>query len=85
MCTPLSRQRSEAYGFGNNDDNPDMIKNLSEEMLDDPEATNSKKIENHLGNLDRIITSTGPQGFDKASDDLILKYGKDIILDSNQK
>ena len=82
----LKRQRGDAYGFGDRVDSPDAIcKNLSEEMLDDPEATNTKKIENYLGNLDRIITTTGPQRFDKASDDLVLKYGNDIILDSNMK
>ena len=82
----LKRQRGNAYGFGADVDSSEMItKNLSEEMLDDPEATNTKKIENYLGNLDRIITTTGPQGFDKATDDLVLKYGKDIILSSNQE
>ena len=82
----LKRQRGDAYGFGDTVNSPDMIcKNLSEAMLDDPEATNTKKIENYLGNLDRILTTTGPQGFDKATDDLILKYGKDIILDSDKK
>ena len=82
----LKRQRGDAYGFGDTVNSPDMIcKNLSEAMLDDPEATNTKKIENYLGNLHRILTTTGPQGFDKATDDLILKYGKDIILDSDKK
>ena len=80
----LKRQRGDAYGFGDTVDSLDMIiKNLSEEMLDDPDATSSKKIENYLGNLDRYLTSTGPQGFDKITDDLILKYGKDLILKSD--
>ena len=82
----LKRQRGNAYRFGADVDSSETItKNLSEEMLNDPEATNTKKIENYLGNLDCIITTTGPQGFDKAMDDLVLKYGKDIILSSNQE
>ena len=44
-----------------------------------------KKIENYLGNLDRIINVSGPQGFEKATDDLVVKYGKDIIMDSEMK
>ena len=82
----LKRQRGDAYEFGDTKDSPDMIrKNLSEDMLDDPEATNTKKIENYLGNLDRLITTSGPQGFDKAADDLVLKYGRDLILESDMK
>ena len=82
----LKRQHGNAYGYGDDQDSPDMIqKNLDDDMLDDPEATNTKKIENYLGNLDRIITTTGPQGFDKAADDLVLKYGKDLLLNSNSE
>jgi len=82
----LKRQRGDAYGFGDTADSPDMMsKNLSAEMMDDQEATNTNKIENYLGNLDRIINVSGPQGFEKATDDLVVKYGKDIIMDSEMK
>ena len=54
-------------------------------MLDDPAATNTKKIDNYLGNLDRYLSSTGPHGFDKITDDLFLKYGKDLILDNDRE
>ena len=76
----LKRQRGDQYGFGD-DANSDLhiLKNMDEKMLDDPDATNTKSIENYFGNLDREITKAGSQGFNKCSDDLIIKYAKDII------
>ena len=52
---------------------------MTEEMLDDPDGTNTKPIENLFGNLDRELRKTGPQGFMKVSDDLIIKYSSDLI------
>ena len=48
-------------------------------MLDGPDVTNTNKIENDLSNFHRYLSSTAPQGFEKITDDLILKYGKDLI------
>ena len=56
-----------------------ILMNLPDELLDDPDAVHSKPVENFLGNLDRHVAKTGPQGFDKVTDDLLLKYGKDLI------
>ena len=57
---------------------------MTEEMLDDPDATHTKPIENLFGNLDQELKKTGPQGFRKASDKLIIKYSSDLI-DSKYK
>ena len=48
-------------------------------MLDNPDATNSKPIENYLGNLDQELKKFGPQGYDKSTSDLVIKYSKDLI------
>ena len=48
-------------------------------LLDDSDATHSKPIENYFGNLDRELKQSVPQGFDKATSDLIIKYRKDLI------
>ena len=53
-------------------------------MLEDPDATHSKSIENYFGNLDREVKKSGPQGFDKATSDLVIKYSKDLIGDDYQ-
>ena len=52
------------------------MKNMTNAMLDDPDATNSKPIENLFGNLDREIRKTGPQGFKKVSYDLLIRIIK---------
>ena len=48
-----------------------------EEIMDDPDATHSKPIENYFGNFDRELQKTG--GFQKVTDDRIIKYSKDLI------
>ena len=48
-------------------------------MLDNPDATHSKPIENYLGNLDQELKKFGPQGYDKSTSDLVIKYSKDLI------
>ena len=52
---------------------------MDQKMLDDPYATNTKSIENYFGNLDREIRKTGAQGFGKCSDDLVIKYSRDLV------
>ena len=56
-----------------------MTKNLTEEMLDDGDATHTKPIENYYGNFDRELKKAGAQGFDKVTDDLLIKYSRDLI------
>ena len=52
-----------------------------EEIMDDPDATHSKPIENYFGNFDRELQKTG--GFRKVTDDRIIKYSK--ILSKRDK
>ena len=76
----LKRQRGDQYGFGDNPDSAELVtRNLTEEMLDDSDATHTKPIENYYGNFDREIEKTGAQAFGKVSDDLLIKYSRDLI------
>ena len=76
----LKRQRGNQYGFGDDPDSAmDIRKNMTESMLDDPDASHSKPIENYFGNLDRGVKKSGPQGFDNSTSDLVIKYSKDYI------
>ena len=69
----LKRQRGNQYGFGYVVDSPqDIRKNMSEEMLKDPDANHTKSIDNFFGNLDREVRKAGLQGFDKAASDLVI-------------
>ena len=84
ICTKLAeilkRQRGDQYGFGDNPESEMLVtKNMSESMLDDPDASHTKSIENYFGNMDRGIKKSGPQGFNKVSNDLVIKYSKDLI------
>ena len=80
----LKRQRGNQYGFGDDPDSSDHIKkNMTESMLDDPDANHSKPIENYFGNMDREIKKSGPAGFDKCTSDLIIKYSQDLIGDDD--
>ena len=52
----LKRQRGNQYGSGDDEDSHEhVLKNMNEAMLDDPDATNTKSIENYFGNLDREL------------------------------
>ena len=80
MAVALKRQHGNAYGFGDDPNSEDLVsKNMPDEMMDDPDATHTKPVENFFGNFDRYVSKTGPQGFDKITDDLVIKYGKDLI------
>ena len=80
LAVILKRQRGDQYGFGDDKESElHITKNMDEKMLDDPDATNTKSIENYFGNLDREIRKAGGQGFDKCCDDLIIKYGRDLV------
>ena len=56
-----------------------VLKNMTEKMLDDSDATHTKSIENYFGNADRGVSKTGSQGFDKVADDLVIKYSWDFV------
>ena len=57
----LKRQRRNQYGFGDYPDSTmDIRKNMTESMLDDPDATHLKPIENYIGNLDWELKKSGP-------------------------
>ena len=76
----LKKQRGDQYGFGDDiDSDLHVMKNMDPKMLDFPDATNAKSIENYFGNLDREIRKTGAQGFGKCSDDLAIKYSRDLV------
>ena len=76
----LKWQRGNQYGFRDDPDSTmDIRKNITESMLDDPDATHSKPIENYFGNLDRELKKSDPQGYDKSRSDLVIKYSKDLI------
>ena len=56
----LKRQRGNQYGFGDDPDSPmDIRQNMTESMLDDPDATHWKPIENYCANLVRELTKSG--------------------------
>ena len=48
-------------------------------MLDGPDATNTKSIENYFHNLDQEIRTTDAQGFWKCGDNLVIKYSRDLV------
>ena len=80
VAETLKRQRGNQYGFGDDMNRSDVIaKNVTEEMLDDPDTIHTKPIENLFEHLDRELNKTGPQGFRKASDNLIIKYSSNLI------
>ena len=80
VAVVLKRQRGNQYGFGDDNDSDELLtKNMTEAMLNDPDTTHTKSIENFFGNSDREIKKSGVQGFDKSCDDLVIKYSKDLI------
>ena len=77
----LKRQRGNAYGFGDDKDSPELVtRQLSSDALEQAPTT-TKQIENYLGIGDSILERFGGQAFDKAGDDLIIKYSKDLLND----
>ena len=85
IADALKRQRGNQYGFGDDPNSIDLVtKNLTDDLLDDSDVTHTKPIENYFGNFDRELEKTGSQGFDKATDDLIIKYSRDLIGDDHK-
>ena len=57
----LKKQRGNQYVFGDYPDSTmDIRKNMTESMLDDPDATHLKPIKNYFGNLDWELKKCGP-------------------------
>ena len=52
---------------------------MTEEMVDDPDATHTKPIENLFWNFQRKLKKTALQGFGKVSGDLVIKSSSDLI------
>ena len=76
----LKRLHGNQYEFGDDPDSTmDIRKNMTEFMLDNPDATHSKPIENYFGNLDRELKKSGPEGYGKSKSDLVIKYSKELI------
>ena len=81
MAIVLKRQRGNAYGFGDDKDSPELVtRQLSSDVLKQAPTT-TKQIENYLGIGDSILERFGGQAFDKAGDDLIIKYSQDLLND----
>ena len=60
----LKRQHVDQYGFGDDiDSDLHIMTNMHQKMLNDPDVTNAKSIENYFGNLDQEIRKSGAQGF----------------------
>ena len=81
LAIVLKKQRGNQYRFGD-DPGSTMVfifLNMIESMLDDPDATHSKPIENYFGNLDRESKKSGTQSYDKSTSNLDIKYSKDRI------
>ena len=79
MSVVLKRQRGDAYNFGDQPDQEELVtKQLSKEDLENA-PTHTKDIENLFGIEDSILTRFGAQAFKKSTDDLIIKYSKDLL------
>ena len=80
MGDVLQRQRGDAYGFsGKPEPSEELVTNqLTTEQLQTA-VTHTKDIENLFGVEDAIISRFGGQVFDKSTDDLIIRYSKDLL------
>ena len=80
----LKRRRVNQYGFGDVNSDDFIMNNMDDTMLDDADATHTKPVENFFGIMDREIKKAGPQGFATVSDDLIIKYARDLVVGDYQ-
>ena len=81
MGVVLTRQRGDAYKFGDNSESNELVTNqMSKEDLERA-PTHTKDIENLFGIEDSILTRFGAQAFKKSTDDLIIKYSQDLLGD----
>ena len=75
----LKRQRGAAYGFDSSANIGDLVTNQVDETYLDRAPTHTKAVENLFGEEDMILTRFGNQTFEKSSDDLVIKYSKDML------
>ena len=52
---------------------------MTDKLLDDGDISTTRPMKKKIGNLDRELSKAGPTGFQKAADDLTIKYSKDLI------
>lgn len=79
MGVVLKRQRGNAYNFGDDESSEELVtKQLSKDDLERA-PTHTKDIENLFGVEDSILTRFGAQAFKKSTDDLVIKYSKDLL------
>ena len=53
---------------------------MTEDLLDNPDATHTKSIENYFGQVDGLLKTATPKGFLKSVDDLIIKHNYDLLV-----
>ena len=75
----LKRQRGGAYGFDSEASLEELVTNQVNESYLDKAPTHTKAVENLFGEEDMILTRFGNQTFEKSSDDLVVKYSKDML------
>ena len=75
----LKRQRGAAYGFDSAASIGDLVTNQVDEAYLDKAPTHTKAVENLFGEEDMILSRFGNQAFEKSSDDLVIKYSKDML------
>ena len=79
MGKVLKTQRGDAYGFGTLDNSSELVtKQLTEDELKTA-LTHTKDVENLFGVEDAILTRFGGQAFEKSTDDLVIRYSKDLL------
>ena len=84
MCSNLGdiikRQRGDQYRFGINPNSDNFVlKKISNELLSDVSVTKTKSIDNFFGDLDWEHQKIGSIGLNKDTNDLNMKYSKDLI------
>ena len=75
----LKRQRGGAYGFDDEASLEELVTNQVDESYLDKAPTHTKAVENIFGEEDMILNRFGNQAFEKSSDDLVIKYSKDML------
>ena len=74
------KTKRRQYGFGNNPNSDEfVIKKLSNELLSDGSVTTTNSIYNVFGNLYRELQKIGSIGLNKGTNDLNMKYSKNLI------
>ena len=77
----IGSDSGNAYGFGDDEDSPELVAKLFTEDDLKKAPTHSRYIENLFGIEDSIIKRFGTQVFEMLSDDLVIKYSHDLLPD----